>query len=46
MNKNLYLDSEENIVCKDGDIAKIIFNKNQVDALKIVVEEIISNRQL
>ena len=44
MNKKVYFDEIGNAVLRDENIEKIVFNKNQVDVLKMIIEEVLANK--
>lgn len=44
MSEKVYFDEIGNAVLRNGNIEKIVFNKNQVDVLKMIIEEILSNK--
>lgn len=44
MSKKVYFDEIGNAILRNGNIEKLVFNKNQVDVLKMIIEEILSNK--
>lgn len=44
MNKKVYFDEIGNAVLRNENIEKIVFNKNQVDVLKMIIEEVLANK--
>lgn len=46
MEEKIYFDTQGNIVIESNGIAKVVFNKTEIEAIKLIIEEMYSGKLL